>query len=89
MAKPFEPYREVMVESYKPPCSTGLHGKIHIRPVEGQGYTKDLHVECSKRLSAEYPVGTRFILRAKLTDREDGGEYLYSYHRWPVTVLET
>lgn len=88
MAKPFELYREVVVESYKPAFSTGLRGKIHIRPVDGQGYAKDLHVECSKRLSTEFPVGTRFILRAKLTDREDGGEYLYSYHRWSVTVLE-
>ena len=24
---------------------------------------------------------------AKLTDREDGGEYLYSYHGWRVEVL--
>ena len=47
-----------------------------------------LHVECSKTLSKAYPVGTKFRIRAKLTDGEDGGEYLYSYHGWPVEVLK-
>ncbi len=88
MAKPFELYREVMVESYVPDMRSGLRGKVHIRPVEGQGYAKDLHVECSKSLSRDYPVGTRFILQAKLTDREDGGEYLYSSYRWAFTVVK-
>lgn len=87
MAKPFESYRQVTVESYVPNDRSGLHGKVHIRPVAGQGYAENLHVECSKRLSADYPVGTQFVVRAKLTDRDDGGEYLYSYHGWPVTVV--
>ena len=46
-----------------------------------------MHVECSKKLSKNYPVGTRFRIQAKLTDREGGGEYLYSYFGWPVEVL--
>lgn len=89
MAKPREPYRAVIVESYEPKVSSGLRGKVHIRPVQGQGYAENLHVECSKSLSKNYPVGTKFILRAKLTDREDGGEYLYSYHGWAVTVVDS
>jgi hypothetical protein len=44
-------------------------------------------VECSKHLSQNYAVGTKFRIRAKLTDREGGGEYLYSYHGWKVEVL--
>lgn len=86
MAKPDEPYRQVIVESYRPTSTSGLHGEIHIRPLPGQGLGPELQVECSKKLSSDYPVGTQFLIRAKLTDREGGGEYLYSYFRWPVTV---
>lgn len=87
MAKMDEPYRRVTVESYRAANTSGLHGEIHIRPVAGQGLPTTLQVECSKTLSRNHPVGTKFRIHAKLTDREGGGEYLYSYHGWPVTVL--
>jgi hypothetical protein len=86
MAKPDEQYRQILVESYRPASTSGLHGAIHIRPLPGQGLALNLQVECSKKLSRDYPVGTRFSIRAKLTDREGMGAYLYSYFRWPVTV---
>lgn len=86
MALPLEPYLYVSVESYRPAQTRGLHGAIHIRPLAGQGFD-GLHVECSKSLSKDYPVGTKFRLRAKLTDRKGGGQYLYSYHGWPFEVL--
>jgi hypothetical protein len=88
MAKPDEPYQLVVVESFVPLATSGLHGEVHIRPVAGQGISTTLHVECSKRLSKDYPVGTRFRIQAKLTDREGEGSYLYSYFRWPVEVLK-
>ncbi|MHC8943059.1 hypothetical protein ACYX78_00175 [Advenella incenata] len=81
------PYEMVEVESYVPKSTSGLRGKVHIRPVPGGNYSTDLRVECSKKLSTDYPIGTRFMIRATLTDREDGGEYLYSNYRWPVKVL--
>ena len=87
MAKEDEPYRKIVVESYNATATSGLHGETHIRPVSGQGLSTELQVECSKKLSRDYPVGTRFRIQAKLTDREGGGEYLYSFHGWPVTVL--
>lgn len=87
MAKPNEPYQMIEVESYQPKGTSGLHGHVHIRPCAGQGYPDDMHVECSKRLSRDYPVGSRFRIRAKLTDREGGGEFLYSYHGWRFEVL--
>ena len=80
-------YEFVVVESYRPATSAGLHGKVHIRPVEGQGFPSSIHVECSKELSRCYPVGTRFRVRAKLTDREGGGAFLYSSWRWDYEVL--
>ena len=82
-------YQKIVVESYRPAKTSALHGAIHIRPVEGQGFPLTLHVECSKKLSTDYPVGTKFKIKAKLTDREGGGQFLYSYYRWPFEVLST
>ncbi len=87
MAKPFEPYQMVEVESYRPSQTSGLHGKVHIRPLPGQGISTKIHVECSKKLSENYPVGSRFRIRAKLTDREGIGEFLYSYFGWKYEIL--
>jgi hypothetical protein len=81
------PYEEIIVESYVPDRTSGLHGRVHIRPIAGQTYPRTMRVECSKTLSQEHPVGTRFRIRAKLTDREGGGEFLYSSWRWPVVIL--
>lgn len=88
MAKPDEPYRSVVVESFRPSATSGLHGDVHIRPVKGQGLPEALHVECSKKLSRNYPAGTKFKIQAKLTDREGGGEYIYSYHGWAYEVMK-
>jgi hypothetical protein len=90
VAKPTEPYQYVIVESYLPNRTSGLHGAVHIRPVAGQGFPITMHVECSKKLSDtdRYPVGTRFRLWAKLTDLKDGGEFLYSSWQWKYEVLE-
>lgn len=88
MAKPEESYRMVVVESFIPNSTSGLHGGVHIRPIDGQGICTTLHVECSKKLSKEFPVGTKFRIRAKLTDRKGGGEYLYSSFRWAFEVIK-
>ncbi|PWB91202.1 hypothetical protein C5688_06080 [Methylocystis sp. MitZ-2018] len=87
MAKSFEKYLLVDVESYIPDKKGGLHGKIHLRPCPGQGFATTMHVECSKKLSNDYPVGTKFRIKAKLTDREGAGEFLYSYHGWNYEVI--
>lgn len=87
MGKPREPHVPVVVESFVPSSRSGRHGEVHIRPVAGQGYPDNISVRCSKVLSSDYPVGTRFRIRAKLTDREGGGEFLSSHHSWPFDVL--
>ena len=87
MAKEDEPYRNILVESYRPSSTSGLHGDVHIRPISDQGLPTDLQVSCSKKLSRNYPVGTRFRILAKLTDRKGGGEYLSSSPYEPVTVV--
>lgn len=89
MAKLDEDYELVEVESYMPDRTSGLHGKVHIRPVPGQKHPTTLRVECSKTLSdlTRYPLGTRFVINAKLTDREGGPPFLYSSWRWKYDVV--
>jgi len=89
MAKLFEKYAPLIVESYLPSQTSGLHGAVHIRPIEGQGVSTTLRVSCSKSMMnpGMYPVGTRFIIIAKLTDRDGGGEYLYTPPRRKFEVL--
>lgn len=86
MAREAWAYREVAVESFVDPDS----GRVAIRPVSGQAYATSLRVQCSRALAdpERYPVGTRFLVSAKLTDRLGGAPYLYVWHGDAVTVID-
>jgi len=86
MAKVDGAYFSIVVESYRSSRS-GPHGFLHVRPVKGQRFPVTLHVECSKKLVVDYPIGTKFRIKAKLTDRLGEGEFLYSYYGWPFEVI--
>jgi hypothetical protein len=78
-------YREVAVESVCDPRT----GRLRIRPMLGQAYATSMRVQCARALAdpAVYPAGTRFLIRAKLTDRDGGPPFLYAWHGDPVQVL--
>jgi hypothetical protein len=78
-------YREVAVES----LVDARTGALRIRPVAGQAYATSMRVQCSRALRDPevYPAGTRFLIRAKLTDRAGGTPYLYAHHGDAVKVL--
>jgi hypothetical protein len=78
-------YRDVAVESVADPRS----GALQIRPMAGQAYATSMRVHCARALRdpAHYPAGTRFLVRAKLTDRQGGAPYLYAHHADAVRVL--
>jgi hypothetical protein len=82
MAKSNEPYRNVVVESFR-----RRPGAIEVRVVAGQPFREGLMVECSRDLVRKYPLGTRFRIRGKLTDLLGGGEFVYSHYSWPFEVL--
>lgn len=67
LSKPNEPHVRVMVESYRDSHTAGLHGEVHVRPVAGQGFPTNMNVRCPHELKRNYPVGTRFWIRAKVT----------------------
>jgi hypothetical protein len=78
-------YRDVAVESVLDPRTGGLR----IRPMAGQAYATSMRVHCARALRDPelYPAGTRFLIRAKLTDRQGGAPYLYAHHGDAVRVL--
>jgi len=83
MARDIYAYREVAVESLEEA------GRVVLRPVPGQAYSAELPVHCARELrdTARYPLGTAFLVSAKLTDRLGGEPYLFVYHGDPVRVL--
>jgi hypothetical protein len=74
-------YRDVAVESYDD------RGTVRVRPLVGQAYHPLLRVQCARAFVTDHPVGTRFLVQAKLTDRLGGTPFLYVYHGDPVVVL--
>ena len=83
MARDIYAYRQVAVHSVL------REGRVEIHPVPGQAYSPALNVQCSRQLvdTARYPLGTCFLISAKLTDRQGGTPYLYAWHGDPVQVL--
>lgn len=82
-------YDFIIVESYYPVNTSGLHGPVHIRPMPNQEpFETTLHVECSKDLCYDYPVGTQFKIKAKITQREEGSKFIYSHYSWKYEVLK-
>lgn len=83
-----EVYSYIIVESYKPKVNRGYHGEVHIKPIAGQEpYTEEMHVECSKVLSNDYPIGTKFKIKAKITSKEGGKPFVYSHYSWSFDVI--
>lgn len=79
-------YREVVIETYRAGGEPSRHS-VRARPVGGQGFDATMKVECSSSMRTGYPVGTKFKVRAKITDREGSRPFLYTSYRWPYEVL--
>ena len=86
MAMPEEPYFTLIVETYRE-SGSGLHGDIHVRCVEGQEFPPTFRIRFPKAPRFAHPVGSRFQILAKLSDKEGGNNFLHSNHAWPYTVL--
>lgn len=88
MAIEHELFRILLVESYDARYQGDPRRPVRVRPCEGQDLPTNINVECPKELKQKYPVGTIFKIRAKLTDREGGGLFLYSHHSWSYEVIK-
>lgn len=89
MKKDNPEYSFIIVESFKVENTSGKHGDIHIRPLKNQApFSEMMFVECSKVLTTEYPVGTKFKIKAKITSREGGSPFIYSHYSWKYEVIQ-
>jgi hypothetical protein len=79
-------YWEVLIETYRARGEPSGHD-VRARPVPGQGFPRTMKVECSSSMRYRHPVGTKFIVRAKLTDREGGTPFLYTSWQWKYQVV--
>lgn len=94
-------YYDLWFVSFRLRQISGHNSEIQLKLAEGQALPHEIEsecnsrsanpfellTECSKKLFTDYPVGTKFLLKAKLTDRESGGLFFYSYYRWqPIEV---
>ncbi|WP_420208038.1 hypothetical protein [Candidatus Electronema sp. JC] len=48
----------------------------------------DLLLECSKDLRSSHPPGTKFLFKAKLTDREGERPFFYTNYHWKPEIVE-
>ncbi len=88
MAKPNEPHKFYYVESYDIANTSGRRGKRHIRPCNWQGIPSDMLVRCPNELKTGYPLGTKFKIWAKLTDKQGGPDFLSSWHGYEYFVID-
>lgn len=78
-------YEYIIVESFNPRVKSNV--PTHIRPILGQGiYSPEMMVECSRKL-LKYPLGTRFKIYAKITNKEGGRAFIYTNYTWPFHVI--
>lgn len=81
-------YRAVAIETYSGRGTTSSEG-IRARPLPGQKLDTSMNVECSSKMRKGYPVGTRFLIQAKVTNKEGGTPFLYSHYNQPYKVIST
>lgn len=79
-------YRYVVVETYRA-IGEASRSEVRVRPLPGQRCPVGIHVECSKGMREQHPIGTKFKIRAKLKGMERSPEFLYSSYRWGYEVL--
>ena len=78
-------YKKIVIETYSERGRRSI-GVPPARPLPGQGFDTSLKVECSERMRRSHPVGTKFLIEAKLTEAY-GTPFLYSSYRWKWKVL--
>ena len=86
MSKPWSPYRQIVIETYLS-GPRGDHGSVRARPIPGEFYPTTMNVECSKDMRQRHPVGTKFRIYAKVTDKEGSPPFLYTHYSWPYDLI--
>jgi hypothetical protein len=78
-------YRKIVIETYNGTWGSSAAAPP-ARPLARQGLDTYLKVECSSSMRRNHPIGTKFLIEAKLTEGY-GTPFLYSSYRWSWKVL--
>lgn len=82
-----ETYDYIIVESVLTK-ERGKHGPIHIRPIANQApYLESMYVQCSKTMSNDFPLGSRFRIKAHIIHPAGKRSFVSSHYTWPYEVL--
>jgi len=96
-------YYQLWFESFKIDSTAGHRDPIQLHLVKDQDLPIEildecknrsidpfsLLTECNKNLFYDYPVGTKYLLKSKLTNREEGGLFFYTYYGWsPLKIIK-
>ena len=79
-------YRKVIIQTYKR-SGGGSSKSVRARPIDGQGLNTSMNVECSSPMRKNNPIGTLFLLEAKVTNRENGPPFLYAHFETPYKII--
>lgn len=79
----------IKVETFIPENHEPTDADIRVRPLEGQGLSTDLRVECPRSIRSKYPVGTKFKMKARLIERYPDALILYNHHSWLMDPIDT
>lgn len=68
----------------------GQRGSIHIKPLPNQEpYSETMFVQCSRVLSKDFPVGTKFKIKAKIIYPTNSNRpFVSSHYTWPFEVIK-
>ncbi len=82
-------YREIIVQSVWV-NERGKPGSLAIMPLPNQEpYYDTMYVQCSKAMSSDYPVGTKFKIKAKIIQPTNGDRpFVSTHYTWPYEVVE-
>ena len=96
-------YNKLWFESFLLSSTSGHKDAVQLRLKRGQDLHQEIVDECharsvdpyslvtsrNRKLSNNYPVGTEFLIKAKLNDRDGGGLFFYTSYKWePYEIVE-
>jgi len=79
-------YRKVAIQTYHSSGESSTK-TVRARPLAGQGISTSMHVECSSKMRSQHPVGTVFIVKAQITSREGGPDFVYTSWQWAFSIV--
>ncbi len=87
MSKKSDDYYAVVVKTV-PNYGGGSANHIRAMVVEGQTKEKNIFLECSVNKRYEKHIGSTFVVKAKLTNREGGKTFAYSFPKWATYPID-